>query len=213
MVPEKEGKRKLIGSHFYEVTTPKAPIQLKLNVIGIADTSFTTCISMMVGGRLKPSIIIKNLNSVLHRESGLVEQVPMWWRTHFSNYLPKFPEKPVILNPPEVVGQTFSHHLTVPYSDTDTSGKTRHPMYMRYFFDNMSIASNRGFYRKFTDTHEHQVRRMFMVSYGTSQWGDALTVETFENPEEEDLKVHCFVGKNGQIQWYGCIEFFPTNIT
>ena len=199
-----------IGRHFYEVTTPKSPMQVKLNIIGIADTSFTTCMSVMVGGRLRPSVQVKSLNVLRHRESGLLEHVPSWFRMHFSNYLPKFPEKPVVQNPPEEVGPTFSHHLTVPYNDTDTSGYTRHPMYLRYLFDNMSIAFNRGFYTKFTnDLADYQVRRMSLVSYGMSQFGDALTVETFENPQESELRLHCFIGMNGTVLWYGCVEFFP----
>ncbi|KAK7114232.1 uncharacterized protein [Littorina saxatilis] len=199
------------GRHFYEVTTPKSPMQVKLNVIGISDTSFTTCMSVMVGGRLKPSVQVKSLNVLRHRDSGLVEQVPDWFQMHFSNFLPRFPEKPAVTDPPEEIGQTFAHHLTVPFSDTDTSGNTRHPMYVRYLFDNMSIASHRFFYKKFTGDLDHLlVRKMSCISFGTTQFGDAVTVETFENPlEEEELKLHCFVGKNGQIQWYGCIEFFP----
>jgi hypothetical protein len=39
-------------------------------------------------------------------------------------------------------------------------------------------------------------------------FGDALTVETFENPEEEELRLHCFISKGGSLQWYGCVEFF-----
>ena len=185
-------------------------MQVKLNVIGISDTSFTTCMSVMVGGRLKPSVQVKSLNILRHRESGLIEQVPDWWRRHFSNFLPKYPEKPAVPNPPEEMGPTFSHHLTVPFSDADTSGHTRHPMYLRYLFDNMSIASHRCFYRKFgNDLDGYLVRKMSLVAYGSTVFGDALTVETFENPHEEELKLHCFIGKSGCIQWYGCVEFFP----
>lgn len=185
-------------------------MQVKLNVIGISNSSFTTCMSVTVGGRLKPSVQVKSLNILRHRESGLVEQVPDWWRQHFSNFLPKYPQKPLVPDPPAEIGRTFAHHLTVPFSDTDTSGHTRHPMYLRYLFDNMSIATNRCFYEKFTsDLDQYLVRKISLVLYGSSQFGDALTVETFENPEEEDLKLHCFIGKNGCIQWYGCVEFFP----
>lgn len=185
-------------------------MQVKLNVIGISDSSFTTCMSVMVGGRLKPSIQVKSLNILRHRESGLIEQVPGWWRQQFSSFLPKFPEKPPVSNPPEEMGRTFAHHLTVPFSDTDTSGHTRHPMYLRYLFDNMSIATNRYFYKKFTgDLGQYLVRKVSLISYGSTQFGDAVTVETFENPQEEELRLHCFIGKNGIIQWYGCIEFFP----
>lgn len=203
-----------MGHHFYEVTTPKAPVQIKLNVIGIFDTSFTTSISATFGGRLKPSILIKNLNCLIHRESGLIEKVPEWWRTHFSNFLPALQEKPVVKDPPEHIQNTFSHHLTVPLSDTDTGGRTRHPMYMRYFFDNISIASNRGFYRKFPGAlSDYCVHKMSMAYYDSTHWGDALTVETFESKEEEELRLHCFTCMNGQVKWYGCIEFFPTNLT
>ncbi|XP_076449887.1 uncharacterized protein LOC143286164 [Babylonia areolata] len=197
------------GRHFYEVTTPKSPMQVKLNVIGIADTSFTTCMSVMVGGRLKPSVQVKSLNILRHRDSGLVEQVPQWWRTYFTNFLPRIPEKPVVASPPREMGQTFSHHLVVPYNDTNTSGHTRHPMYVRYLFDNMSIAFNRFKYKKFTgDLADYQVRRLSLLSYGSTCFGDALTVETFENPAEEELKLHCCISKDGMIQWYGCVEFF-----
>ncbi|PVD20731.1 hypothetical protein C0Q70_18892 [Pomacea canaliculata] len=203
-----------VAQSFYEVTTPKSPVQVKLNCTGIADSTFTTNICVMFGGRLKPSIIIKSLNSLIHKESGLSEQVPQWWRTHFSMFLPTFPEKPQIPNPPENIQKTFTHHLTVPLSDTDTSGFTRHPMYVRYFFDNMSIASNRGFYKKFLGhLHQYQVKRLSMTSHGATRWGDALTVETCEDPEEEGLKIHCFTGKNGHVKWYACAEFFPATDT
>ncbi|XP_076469853.1 uncharacterized protein LOC143300180 [Babylonia areolata] len=200
-----------IGKHFYEVTTPKSPVQVKLNIIGISNTTFTTCMSVMVGGRLKPSVQVKSLNVLRHRESGLLEQVPQWWRDHFSSFLPEFPEKPAVTHPPNDCGQTFIHHLTVPFSDTDTSGYTRHPSYLRYLFDNMSIASHRNFYDKFSAdrANDYKVRRLSMVAYGTSQFGDGLMVETFENLSEKDLRLHCFIGKNGAAVWYGCVDFFP----
>ncbi|KAL8570496.1 hypothetical protein ACOMHN_034531 [Nucella lapillus] len=199
-----------IGRHFYEVTTPKSPVQVKLNLIGISDTSFTTCLSVMVGGRLRPSVQVKSLNVLRHRESGLLEQVPQWWRTHFSTYLPEHPEKPAVNDPPKEIGQTFVHHLTVPYSDTDTSGYTRHPPYLRYLFDNMSIAYHRNFYDKFTcDLAEYKVRKLSMISYGSSHFGDNLMVETFENHNEKEQRLHCLIGKNGVAVWYGCVEFFP----
>lgn len=197
------------GRHFYEVTTPKSPLQIQMNIIGISDTSFTTCMSVTAGGRRKPSIQVKSLNILRHRESGLIEQVPDWWRKAFACFLPTVPEKPHVADPPEDMANSFVHHITVPFGDTDTSGHTRHPYYIKYLFDNMSLALNRCLYSKLTARlHMYCVRKISVLAYGSSMFGDALTVETFENPKEEELRLHCFVYKAGQLQWYGCVEFF-----
>jgi hypothetical protein len=70
-------------------------------------------------------------------------KVPEWWRKAFSPYLPVYPEKPQVVDPPEQMANNFIHHLTVPFGETDTSGHTRNPYYIKYLFDNMSLALNR----------------------------------------------------------------------
>ncbi|GFO43403.1 hypothetical protein PoB_006990800 [Plakobranchus ocellatus] len=197
-----------IRRHFYETTTPKSPMQVSLKLTGMMDTMYTIRTSATFGGRQKASIMIKSCNALVHRESGLTEQIPEWWRHKFLRLLPTIPDNYRPIEPPNCVGKTFSHHVVVPLRDTDTSGRTRHPSYVRYFTDNISIAANRNFYPALSNMlHDYYTMRISVLHFSPSVWGDSLIVETFQDLENE-LKLHCFVSKGGHIKWYGCLEFY-----
>ncbi|CAL1529116.1 unnamed protein product [Lymnaea stagnalis] len=197
-----------IRRHFYETTTPKSPIQVSLRLTGMMDTMYTVRSSATFGGRQRASIMVKSCNSLVHRESGLTEQIPDWWRLKFLRLLPEMPDNYRPVQPPDSVGKTFSHNVLVPLRDTDTSGRTRHPSYTRYFQDNISIAASHNFYPNLANMlHDYYVMRISVVHFSPSVWGDSLVVETFQDPKDE-LKLHCFISKDGSIKWYGCLEYY-----
>ncbi|RUS68668.1 hypothetical protein EGW08_023569 [Elysia chlorotica] len=197
-----------IRRHFYETTTPKSPMQISLKLTGMMDTMYTIRTSATFGGRQKASIMMKSCNTLVHRESGLTEQIPDWFREKFLHLLPEIPDNYRPVEPPNCIGKTFSHHVVVPLRDTDSSGRTRHPSYVRYFTDNISIAANKNFYPALANMlHDYYTMRLSVVHFSPSVWGDSLLVETFQDPKDE-LKLHCFVCKNGNINWYGCLEFY-----
>lgn len=182
--------------------------QVSLSLTGMMETMFTIHSSATFGGRQRASIMLKTCSKLVHRESGLEEKIPAWWRAKFLPLLPKSPDNYKPVDPPDFIGKTFSHHVVVPLQDTDSSGRTRHPSYARYFFDNISIAANKNFYLQFSNKlHEHFVRRISMVHFEPTLWGDSLTVETFSDPDD-DMMIHCFVSKGGMMCWYGCLEYY-----
>ncbi|XP_005095002.1 uncharacterized protein LOC101859847 [Aplysia californica] len=197
-----------IRRHFYETTTPKSPIQVSLKLTGMMETMYTIRSSATFGGRHRASIMVKSCNSLVHRESGLAEKIPDWWRLKFLRLLPEMPDNYRPVMPPDCLGKTFSHHVVVPLRDTDTSGRTRHPSYVRYLIDNISIAAYRNFFPALANSmHDFYIRRVSMVHFSPSVWGDSLVVESFLDPLDE-LMIHCFVSKDGEIKWYGCLEYY-----
>lgn len=182
--------------------------KVSLKLTGMMDTMYTVRCSATFGGRQRASIMVKTCNTMVHRESGLTEQIPDWWRLKFLRLLPEMPDNYRPIQPPDCVGQIFTHHVLVPLRDTDTSGRTRHPSYTRYFIDNISIAANKKFYQHLTNMlQDYYVMRISMVHFAPSVWGDSLIVETFQDPDDE-LKIHCFISKEGSIKWYGCLEYY-----
>lgn len=182
--------------------------QVSLRLTGMMDTMYTIRSSATFGGRQKASIVMKSCNTLVHRESGLTEQIPDWWKMKFLRLLPEVPDNYRPVQPPDSIGKTFSHHVVVTLRDTDTSGRTRHASYIRYFLDNISIAANRGFYPNMANKlQDYYVMRISAVHFSPSVWGDSLVVETFQDLVDQ-LKLHCFVSKDGAIKWYGCLEYY-----
>ncbi|CAG5123279.1 unnamed protein product [Candidula unifasciata] len=196
-----------IRRHFYEITTPKSPIQISLKLTGMMGTMFTVCSSATFGGRQRASIMLKSCNSLVHRESGLSEHIPEWWALKFLRLLPEVPDNYRPVQPPDSVGKTFSYHVVVTLRDTDTNGKTQHASYIRFFIDNVSIAASQNFYSNLTKIHDYYTMRISAIHFSPSVWGDSLAIETFQDPTDE-LKIHCFINKEGVIKWYGCLEYY-----
>ncbi|KAJ8302405.1 hypothetical protein KUTeg_018801 [Tegillarca granosa] len=48
-----------IKSHFYEVTTPKAPLDISVKLVYVGNSTFTTVSEMTCGGKMKASIRLK----------------------------------------------------------------------------------------------------------------------------------------------------------
>lgn len=171
------------------------------------DTMYTVRSCVTFGGRQRASIMLKSCNSLVHRESGLTEQIPDWWRLKFLRLLPELPDNYRPIQTPDSIGKTFSHQVVVTLRDTDTSGRTLHSSYIRYFLDNISIAAYCSFYPTLVNIQNYYAMRISVVHFTPSVSGDTLAVNTFQDSDNE-LKMHCFISKDGTIKWYGCLEYY-----
>lgn len=197
-----------IRSSFYETTTPKAPLGISMKLSHIGDHSFMTTAGMLCGGKMKPSIYLRNVHAVVSADKLKTCSLPEWWLQKHEKNLTE-PVKPYLIDPPAVPSKTYDHIFTVPLIDADVHGRTRCASYVRYFIENASIASWKDFYpQTSTKFHNYCISRISMLYFGPSTWGDTLISKTWE----DDIKpytLHCNIIKDGKPVWYGCFEFHP----
>ena len=201
-----------VKSHFYELTTPKSPLDMSMKLIHIGKSSFTVLTELSCGGRQKPSIKVKSLYVLFNRKDGSKQLVPDWWREHFQKHIENTNDnnnnnRPLHITPLKKPDDTFSHEFTVPLVDADVRLRTRCASYVRYFLDNASVASYKDFYSNISMSfHEFHIKKMTMLYCAPSSWGDTLTAETWEDPKDV-LTLHCEVNDKGRIRWYGSMTF------
>ena len=179
-----------------------------MKLTGFLDTMYTVRTSATFGGRQKASIMLRSCNSLVHRESGLKEKIPDWWRVKFLRHLPGSHDIYRPIEPPDYVGKTFEHKIVVPLRDTDTSGRLHHPSFVKYFIDNISIAAHRNFFPTLTNRNlDFCIKRLSMVHLSPTVIGDELCVESFVDPQYKSM-IHCLVSKDDTLTWYGCLEYY-----
>lgn len=198
-------------STFYQTTTPKTPLDVSIKLAGVGDTSFSTVSEVACGGDLKPSIRIKNLHTLVHLSERKKTPLPNWWKKEFEGLLQENKATSLlnVLPQPRPL-LTFRHEFAVPLHDTDFSAHTRCASYFRYFVENASLASHRGFYQKIKNSfHDFHIKRVIMLYVSPSCWGDSLVSETWEG--EAPLTLHCMICKKDnpqEIVWYGEMDMF-----
>ncbi|GAB1607012.1 uncharacterized protein LOC115222976 [Argonauta hians] len=197
-----------VQSGFYETTTPKASLGVILKLSHISDTALMTTTGLICGGKMKPSIIVKNIHAVVRADTSKACTLPDWWLAkHRKNLVD--PIKPYIVNPQQPQSETHDHVFSVPLTDVDALSHTRCSSYVRYFAENASIASLKDFYPVVsTKFHDYCISRMSMLYFGPTTWGDILVSRTWEDQRNPDA-LHCNVSKDSKVQWYGCFEFHP----
>lgn len=198
-----------IKSDFYEITTPKAPLSIQIKLDHIGNTTFTTVTEMCCGGKLKPSVRVKNLHNMVNINTENQEKVPDWWRSKFEPFLFERPHPVIVkdVNRPDI---THTHRFTVPLSDTDVKERTRCSSYVRYFLENSSIASNKGHYPNIGDFHSFHIKKLSMLYYNCSGWGNDLTSETWE--DSEPFRLHCLVSRDDNPVWYGKMDLYDDDV-
>ncbi|XP_052831340.1 uncharacterized protein LOC106879066 isoform X1 [Octopus bimaculoides] len=197
-----------IRSGFFETTTPKAPLGISLKLSHINDNSLMTTCGMICGGKMKPSIIVKNVHAVVKADTAKSCNLPDWWLVKHKKNLTD-PVKPYLIKPQEVPAETHNHVFTVPLTDVDALSRTRCSSYVRYFAENASIASLKDFYPQIsTKFHNYCISRMSMLYFGPTTWGDVLVSKTWEDATNP-YTLHCNISKDSLLQWYGCFEFHP----
>ena len=195
-----------ISSDFYETITPKAPLDVEMKLGHIGNTTFTTVLSLMCGGKMKPSVRIKNMHTLINFHHNKVEELPEWWKNMFLTDALKDKQYLINVAPKQLDGKAFTHHFCVPLSDTDIFQKTRCSSYLRYFVENASIASSREEFKVLKNNfHEFHVKKMKMLYFEPTCWGDELVSQCWEG---EDLKLHCQVLKEGRPVWYSEMQLF-----
>ncbi|KAK3610403.1 hypothetical protein CHS0354_008692 [Potamilus streckersoni] len=196
-----------IRSDFYEITTPKAPLQVQIRLSQIGETTFTTHTEMYCAGRAKESILIKNMHAFVNSMSNEPMPVPDWWRNRFDKYALDKDKTPLTIKYESMPSNSHQISLQVPLSDTDVTERTRCASYVKYFLNNASIASNKSFFKNLKTTfHEFHLKKLYMLYFGPSFWGDSVTSYAWE--EENPLILHCSVKKDEMYLWYGRIEFY-----
>lgn len=197
-----------IGSEFYETTTPKAPIGVNARLINIGNTTFTVLNELFCGGKLKPSIRTRSVYAVMNKKTGKIEAAPDWWRKRFSCFVDSKPGSKLTVTPVERKSSlTHTNMITIPLGDTDHNERTRCASYLRYFNENTSVASRKELLQHIKSSfHEFHVKRLSMVYFGPTYWGDTLTSETWQadNPQQ----ILCEISKDNVPVWFGSMELY-----
>ena len=193
-----------VNSNFYEMTTPKAPLDIRLRLCSIGNASFTTLSELSCGGKMSPSITIENVHCLIHKPTARIHELPEWWKDKFSPIL-KNPTPKLEVTPATKPDTTFKTSILVPLSDTDHNERTRCASYLRYFMDNSSVGSQKSFYEHIKSSfHEFHIKRLSMYYYQASYWGDTLTAETWQRDKPREF--HCLINNNSAPVWYGKME-------
>ncbi|XP_033754550.1 uncharacterized protein LOC117337603 [Pecten maximus] len=196
-----------VKKDFYETLTPKAPLDVTVSLAHIGKTTFTTVCEMSCGGKMKPSVRIKNMHTLMNVARDEVEEIPDWWRNRFgSDEIENIQQHILNITPLPKPETAFLHPFAVPLSDTDISQRTRCSSYVRYFFEVASIASNREHFKSIKNFHEFHIKSMQMLYFGSTCWGDALTSACWE--DKDPLLLHCNVNKGGKPVWYANVDLY-----
>ena len=193
-----------VNSNFYEMTTPKAPLDIRIRLCSIGNTSFTTFSQLFCGGKMSPSITMANKHCMVHKPTACIHELPEWWKNKFTPIL-ESPSVQLEVTPEVKPNTSFPTSVFVPLSDTDHNERTRCASYLRYFMDNSSVASKKAFYEHIKSTfHEFHIKRLSLYYYRASSWGDTLSVETWQKDKPQEI--HCLISNNSAPIWYGRME-------
>lgn len=195
-----------INSDFYEALTPKAPLDITISLTCVGKSSYTTLSELSCGGKMEPSIRVQNKHILVHKPTANIQELPDWWKKRYSNKLnyltPRFEIVPV-----DKPRNTFPTSVLVPLSDTDHNERTRCASYLRYFMDNTSVASRRGFYKHIRSAFDtFHIKTLSMYYYRATFWGDSLKSETWQMDYDSPHNIHCLISSNSAPIWYGKME-------
>jgi len=197
-----------IDSLFYETTTPKAPLDCRVNLLHVGNRTFTTLNELSCGGKLRPSIRTRSVYAVVNKGTGQLEAIPDWWRKRFEEYQLK-PLSKLIVDQVQKCNPIHAAMFLVPLSDTDHNERTRCASYLRYFTENTSVASRREYLPHIKSSfHEFHIKKLAMLYYGATGWGDTLTSETWQ--ADNPLQINCEISRDGVPMWFGKMELHPT---
>ena len=193
-----------IHSDFYEVTTPKAPLDITITLTSAGKSSYTTLSKLSCGGRMAPTITVENKHILVHKPTASIRELPDWWKKLYANDLTNHRPKLEVI-PATKPDFSFPTSVLVPLSDTDHNERTRCASYLRYFMDNTSVASRTGFYEHIKSTfHSFHIKRLSMYYYHASFWGDDLKAETWQMNDPHNI--HCLISRSSAPIWYGKME-------
>ncbi|XP_045193464.1 uncharacterized protein LOC123549431 [Mercenaria mercenaria] len=197
-----------ISSEFYETTTPKAPLDVQVKLTDIGNSTFTTTNELFCGGDLNPSIRTRSVYAFTNKKTSQLEPVPDWWRNRFTPLLksPSGNNKPFVTTSPKSA-PTHMNCFTIPLSDTDHNERTRCASYLRYFTENTSVASRKELLKHIKSSfHEFHIKRLSMLYFGATNWGDMLISETWQG--EKPLKIMCEISKDENPVWFAEMELY-----
>lgn len=197
-----------IGSQFYETTTPKAPLDIQVKLTDIGHSTFTTTNEVFCGGSLSPSIRTRSVYAFTGKTMGKAEPMPEWWKNRFIPQLPMPPPHgKVFVSPSQKVDPTHMASFTVPLNDTDHNERTRCASYLRYFTENTSVASRKELLKHIKSSfHEFHIKRLSMLYFGPTYWGDFLTSTTWQ--DDNPLQILCEISKDEKPMWFGRMELY-----
>lgn len=196
-----------ISSEFYETTTPKAPLDSQVKLTGIGNTTFTTTNELFCGGSLKPFIRTRSVYAFTNKKTSQLEPVPEWWKNRFSSLIKTSGNNKPFITYTQKSEPTHKNSLTIPLGDTDHNERTRCASYLRYFTENTSVASRKELLKHIESSfHEFHIKRLSMLYFGPTNWGDMLTSETWQ--DEKPLEIMCEISKNNKPVWFGRMELF-----
>lgn len=194
-----------IGSDFYETTTPKAPLDVNVRLYDIGNTTFTVVNELSCGGKLKPSIRTRSVYAVINKKTGKIEPTPDWWRRRFVPLAECKSQNKQLISPVEKSGPTYRSEFTIPLNDTDHNERTRCSSYLNYFNESTSVASRKELLKHIKSSfHEFHVKRLSMLYFGPTGWGDTLTAETWQS--ELPLQILCEIRKDNVPVWFGKMD-------
>lgn len=197
-----------ISSDFYETTTPKAPLDVQVKLSDIGKTTFTTTNEVFCGGKLSPSVRTRSVYTLINKKTKQIEPIPDWWMNRFAPLLKSPPgSNKLYVSHSQKLDTTHMNCFTIPLSDTDHNERTRCASYLRYFNENTSIASRKELLKHIKSSfHEFYIKRLSMLYWGATGWGDMLTSETWQ--DDTPLSIMCHINKDGVPVWFGKMELY-----
>ncbi|KAH3770483.1 uncharacterized protein LOC127845427 [Dreissena polymorpha] len=193
-----------IDSSFYETTTPKAPLDTRVQLHDVGNRTFTTLNEIYCGGKLRPSIRSRSVYAIVNKNTSIIEPLPDWWKNRFEGHIVSKPKK-LLVEAVKKCAPIHKNTFIVPLGDTDHNERTRCASYLRYFTENTSIASRLALLKHLKSSfYEFHIKRLSMLYYGPTSWGDQLTSETWQG--DNPLQIMCEISKEGVPTWFGIME-------
>ena len=197
-----------IEQMFYQISTPKYPLTISMQLTHLGRTSFTIVYSIGSPGN-GTYATVKILGVFVDKKTRRPTSLPQWWKEKYS--LIQSPSQP-----PNVYGLkrpvcSISFPVSINYSDTDENCHTTCPFYMRMCYDAFVDGTMRKAYKRINDEDTSRgVKTLELVFKKESLLGDDLNVHSWET-DRHDVRELGFEITNGtEICVQAKMEFYKT---
>jgi len=193
-----------MSPELYDCSKPKSPLDVKLQVEHIGDSSFVNTATLMTTDG-KP--LVRNLSSFIavDKDTDRSQPLPDEWKIkyavvgkdvgllRFSKY-----KKP---------STAKAFKVYVNRSDQDWNNHTNWSCYVRFALDGLHHHVKHGLVSGFSDLEMRGIKRMELSYSGQSFDGDSLDVFVW-NDDVDVNKVRTHVEKDGKLIFQGTFEYY-----
>ena len=197
-----------IEQRFYQISTPKYPLTISMQLTHLGRTSFTIVYSIGSPGN-GTYATVKILGVFVDKKTRRPTSLPQWWKEKYS--LIQSPSQP-----PNVYGLkrpecSISFPVSINYSDTDENCHTTWPFYMRMCYDAFVDGTMRKAYKRINDEDASRgVKTLELVFKKESLLGDDLNVHSWETDRHDVRELGFEITKGTEICVQAKMEFYKT---